>query len=534
MLDITFNFAAVAGLVIAMSSLLMAAVMLLLTDSQLNRIWAAFCTAVFIWGFSFFFVASAKTAEIAELWWRISHIGVILIPVLFIHFVYIFLKSEDRPWLREIYLAGFVFIVLDIFSNLLINGTRYVFDSFYYDTPGPLYLPFVIFFHGVIVYGHWLLFKAYYSSKDEKRKEQIRYFFMATFVGFLGGGISFAPVFGLDMYPYTIITVALYPVIMGYAISRFNLFNLRVVAAQVTSVSFFVFMVVRFALSEGQTELVINGIFLLIACGVGIFLVRSVTKEVEARQKLEKITADLEKANLRLRELDRQKSEFLGIAAHQLRTPITAIKGYSSLILEGSYGKTTKALQKTVQTIFHSSNRMAETIDDFLNISRIEQGKMEYHKAPMDITPLIKASVDMFSLPASLKGIEMTVSDNECSHGKHMINADEGKIQHVINNLLDNSIKYTPKGKIVVSLICGEKTIKVSVKDSGAGIPKETLPELFDKFVRARNAKQINVTGSGLGLYVAKQMIQAHDGKIWAESEGEGKGSTFSFELPAI
>ena len=115
-----------------------------------------------------------------------------------------------------------------------------------------------------------------------------------------------------------------------------------------------------------------------------------------------------------------------------------------------------------------------------------------------------------------------------------MIYADPGKIQHVINNLIDNSIKYTPEGSVSVHVSCDKekKTIRVEVKDTGAGIPKDAIGGLFVKFVRARNAKNINVTGSGLGLYVARQMIEAHQGKIWAESEGEGKGATFIFELP--
>jgi hypothetical protein len=209
------NFVGFAGILIAATSLFMAVLMFFLGSRLLNRIWGVFCLSVFIWGLSFYFIANSTDPETALSWWKISHIGVILIPVLFINFVYIFLGKVNRSALIAFYCISGIFIFTDLFTSLFIVHARLAFGQFYYDSAGPLYLSFVIYFHGLIVYGHYLLLRAYLKSKDSLEKEQIRHFFMATVVGFLGGGVSFFPVFGIDIYPYTIITVALYPVIMG-------------------------------------------------------------------------------------------------------------------------------------------------------------------------------------------------------------------------------------------------------------------------------------------------------------------------------
>jgi signal transduction histidine kinase len=257
-----------------------------------------------------------------------------------------------------------------------------------------------------------------------------------------------------------------------------------------------------------------------------------VYREVESREEIERLAKNLTKANDQLRELDRQKSEFLSIAAHQLRTPLTAIKGYASLILEGSFGAVSQELKAPLETIFVSSTRMVETVADFLNVSKIEQGKMEYRMQRASLSELVQHVVRELEVTMKGKGLTLTYTDE--TTGGCMVTMDAGKVEHVISNIIDNSIKYTPQGSISVTLTAdsGARVARVTIHDTGAGIPKEALGTLFDKFVRARNAKDINVTGSGLGLYVAREMMKAHGGTVTADSEGEGKGSTFVITLP--
>ncbi|HBB65350.1 MAG TPA: hypothetical protein DCZ84_01765 [Candidatus Vogelbacteria bacterium] len=238
----------------------------------------------------------------------------------------------------------------------------------------------------------------------------------------------------------------------------------------------------------------------------------------------------IQAANLKLKELDKQKTEFVSIASHQLRSPLTAIKGYSSMMLEGTYGELGEKIKQPIQNIYDSSQRLVTIIEDFLNITRIELGRMKYEFVTLNFKELAEKVVNDQQSAAKQKGV---VLNYHAEGGKYTINADPGKINQVISNLIDNAIKYTPAGAVDVTVNDGKGVVRLAVKDSGVGIPAEVMSKLFEKFVRADDAGKINYAGTGLGLYVAKQMVEAHKGKIWAESEGAGKGSTFIVELPA-
>lgn len=235
-------------------------------------------------------------------------------------------------------------------------------------------------------------------------------------------------------------------------------------------------------------------------------------------------------ANEKLRELDRQKTEFVSIASHQLRSPLTAIKGYSSMILENSYGELSEKLRQPVQNIFDASQRLVTIIEDFLNVTRIELGKMKYDFVALNWRDLAEKVVSELRPTIEKKGLAIDFSAGE---GNYMVNADMGKLSQIISNIIDNAVKYTPAGAIHVSMEQSGPTVRLIIRDTGVGIPAETLPKLFEKFVRADDAGKVNYSGTGLGLYVAKQMVEAHKGKIWAESAGSGKGSSFFVELPA-
>lgn len=255
---------------------------------------------------------------------------------------------------------------------------------------------------------------------------------------------------------------------------------------------------------------------------------------VTLRKTVAEQTADLKKANAHLLVLDKQKSEFVSIASHQLRSPVTAIKGYSSMLLEGTYGKMPKKVVEIVDKIFQSSQHLVEIVEDFLNITRIEQGRMAYEFSNVDIKEMLTALVEGYSFRADQKAQKINfVADGS----GYMVLADAGKIRQVLSNLIDNAIKYSKnKGMIDVRLFKNNETKKiiVSVKDDGIGMSKDTLDKLFKKFSRAEGVEKVYTEGVGLGLYVASEMMKAHEGKIWAHSEGEGKGSIFFVEMNAV
>ncbi len=241
---------------------------------------------------------------------------------------------------------------------------------------------------------------------------------------------------------------------------------------------------------------------------------------------------ELEHANEHLKKLDEAKSEFLSIASHQLRTPLTGIKGYLSMILEGDYGKFNSKQGVVLKDVFNATERMTRLINVFLNVTRIESGKLKIDFVDLDISNLVKTSVDLLQISAKDKKLKLNFhADKDIPN----IKADQDKIKDVVLNLIDNSIKYTDKGSIDVSVSkLNENEIIVKIKDTGIGLKQHEIDKMFNKFSRGDDSPKINTNGSGLGLYIAKRIVEAHGGKIWVESAGENKGSIFQFTLPIV
>ncbi len=251
----------------------------------------------------------------------------------------------------------------------------------------------------------------------------------------------------------------------------------------------------------------------------------------ESNKKLAETNNSLNVANHKLKELDRQKTEFVSMASHQLRSPLTAIKGYSSMLLEGSFGELGEKVNDAVHVIYQSSQKLVMVIEDFLNVSRIELGTMKYTMAELDMAEVAKKVFDELSMIIKGKGL---VFEFYVDNANHKVNADVGKLSQVIGNIIDNAAKYTPEGKIKVSVTRNGNMVRFVSEDTGVGMAPELIPKLFQRFMRADDAGKVNILGTGQGLYVAKQLIEGQGGKVIAESDGLGKGSRFIVELPAI
>jgi len=230
------------------------------------------------------------------------------------------------------------------------------------------------------------------------------------------------------------------------------------------------------------------------------------------------------------KRIERMKTEFVSVAAHQLRTPLSAIKWSLGMILAEDMGPLTEEQKTFLQKTYNSNERMISLVNDLLDVARIEEGRYIYKPAFRDLTKICQAVINSYKTDIERKKIKFKFKKPKGRLPK--IKLDEEKISLAIQNLLENAIRYTPpEGRIVVSLELKEKEIEFSVKDSGIGIPKEQQDRLFTKFFRGTNAVRIETEGTGLGLFIAKNIIEAHRGRIWAESE-ENKGSTFHFSLP--
>ena len=459
-----------------------------------------------------------------------------LIASTFLYFSFVFPDRTEplsgRAWLL-IALPNAAIIGLVAFSNLIVSSAEVIVGG---ENPiyfGPLYWVFGLFILTYFFTGFLVLTRKYWRFRhDRVQRLQIMYllgsYAFAANIAFVTNLIL--PWFGY----YTLqwlgqVTTVVMAIFTTIAVFKYRLFNIKVIVVELLTLLLLALILVRIIIAQTARERILElGIFIM-AVFVGIFLIRAVLREVEHREQIERLAENLEAANARLKELDQMKSEFVSIASHQLRSPLTAIKGYASLVLEGSFGTVNEAVKEAVQKIFDSSSLMAVSVQDFLDVSRIEQGRMKYDFEVFDLRKLAETVVEELMPAAQAKRLEFGLKVVDASD--YRINADLGKIKQVLHNLIDNSIKYTPKGSVEVALKKKDDKVLVEIRDTGVGIDAATLPKLFEKFVRSRNAHHVNVSGTGLGLFVVKEMVKAHNGKVWATSDGKGKGSVFHVEL---
>jgi signal transduction histidine kinase len=492
-----------------------------------SQAWMLLNISTSIWSFGYFGMLISNNSDTA---WRndlILHYGAILIPVFYLYFV---LSLTDRVLKNKgfIMLSGLAALFFTVFNHtpLFVDSVFPKAPLAYAPNAGPLYIYFAIYFFVIVIYAQSSLLRTILKNKNGSDL-RLRYVFYSALFGFIGGGSVFFLTFNIPFPPYPIILFALYPIIIAYAMIRHKLFNIKVISTEILIGSIWLLLLFRVLLSQSLEDQIINIVLLLATTFFGILLIRNVEREVDQREKIEKLAKDLESANERLKEVDQLKSEFVSLATHQIRGPLTAIKGYASLVLEGDYGDVPPSIKPAIETIAQSTQSLVTIVGDFLDVSRIEQGRMKYDFIDFDLSILLKELLNELKPNIEKKGLKLSATIEPAI----LLVADQGKIKQILSNLIDNSIKYTPQGSITIDLKKTGNNILFTIKDTGVGMKAETIPKLFQKFSRAEDASKANILGTGLGLYVAKEMVKAHNGRIWAESEGQGKGSAFYVEL---
>ncbi|MBI5787034.1 MAG: HAMP domain-containing histidine kinase, partial [Candidatus Niyogibacteria bacterium] len=314
-----------------------------------------------------------------------------------------------------------------------------------------------------------------------------------------------------------------------YAIFKHRILDVKVVSTEIVSFFLVVAAFSQILLSESIGETVFQSAVFITLFIFSVLLIRSVIREVRQREQLEILSKELAAANKELKKLDQLKSDFLSFVSHQLRAPLTVIKGYISMIEEGTYGKIPENINPVLGKVYVSNEKLIRLVNDFLNLSRIEQGRVQFEFEKTSVASLVGEAVDALKDNAAKRGLQLLWQKPE---GIPDIVIDKSKVYEIIYNLIDNAIKYTQKGSVSVLLSKKPKSIIIAVKDTGIGMSREDIGQLFQRFGRVEAGKKVNTSGTGIGLYVAKYMVEAHKGKIWAESAGRGEGSAFFVEFP--
>lgn len=417
------------------------------------------------------------------------------------------------------------------FSSLIVES--YVKqDSIISPSYGPAFFLFNIFFFAYFLATLFFLvrkLKIFFGIL----RQQVKFLFLGIGLFFLFVMIAdlFVPLFVDSNFlaNFSYLSVVILIVFAAFAIFKHHLFDIKVVATELLAGGIIFVLLVDAFLSKSREEIIFHFLFALGVIILSVMLVKSVVKEVNQRQQIWEMAEDLEEANQYLKRLDETKTNFINIAAHQLKTPISGIKGYLSMLAEEDYGKLSPPQKKVSKKILENIDRLIRLVNIFLDVSRIEAGKMRLLKEEIGLESLVMATVEILMPQIKEKKLEIKL-DFEKNLPK--VFADPEKIRNVVLNLVDNAIKYTPKGTISIFAKRKGSEVLIGVKDFGIGIETHEISRLFQKFERAKNGMEFAPQGAGLGLFVVKFIVEAHGGKVWAESRGLNMGTTFYFSLP--
>src|SRR3990167_1637858 len=392
---------------------------------------------------------------------------------------------------------------------------------------------FLAAYYTHIVNGTLILTVAIMAAREmpkraTRRERFITFFFAFGLITFLLAFSSGTIIGSLteDWIPsqYGLFGMPVFATFIAYSIARFNAFNAKVLTTELLVVALAIAVVSLVALQEIQNVRIVAAITFLLVCVMGYVLIKNVKKEIQQRQLIEKQEKELEIVN-------QQQESLLHFISHEIKGYLTESQAGFASIVEGDFGAVPEAVRTMSAKALSSVRRGVATVMDILDASNLKKGTVAYAKKKFDFRTAIREIVRELKPTADEKRLAIELRIGE---GAFLFEGDEDKIRrHVLRNLIDNAIRYTPSGSAKVGLSDGA-VIRFSVEDSGVGIATDDMPKLFTAGGHGKDSIKVNVHSTGYGLFIAKQVVEAHGGRIWAESGGEGKGSTFIIEFPAL
>jgi signal transduction histidine kinase len=442
----------------------------------------------------------------------------------------------------------------------------------------------------------WILFfsiNKYRKSKKELKGQillfsiGIEFFLLFFFIsGYLSSYLLELGIPDFSLEQYGLFGMIVFLGFLSYLIVKYQAFDIKVIAAQFLTVTVWIAVFSQFFIVQELSNQILTGATLGLVTIFGHMLFKAIKEDVTLTEQLRVASGKLAVLNAKLKEIDAAKSEFISIASHQLRTPLTSVKGYASLILENTFGKAPLRQREAVEKLYVNNEKLVLLVEDMLNASRLEAGRLEYEFEEVDMPPLVKEVVDNMQLHAKSKDLSLKYIA-PLKNGLIAL-ADKRKVAEIIANLIDNAVKYSEKGGITVSVercelakpvgnvkntnVVNGAGVRVSVADTGIGLNEKELKEIFEKFkgggenaaaspkqsaslekivpsLRRRGEGEVKTPdkklstsnfelstniGTGLGVYISRQMARAMGGDLHAESPGKGKGSTFILELSLV
>lgn len=478
--------------------------------------WMLLNLSTAVWSFGYFSMIMTSDANVAKISNWILHYGAIFIPIFYLYFI-VSLTKTFKIYSKVIYFIALVAIFFlfvntsDLFIYKVIPKTPFNFAP----DAGPLYVYFTAYFFAVVIFAQIILYKAI-TKLAKKERARLWMVFFSSLVGFIGGGSVFFLTFNIPWPPYPIALFAFYPIIITVAILRYKLFNIKIISAEILTGIIWIVLFFRTLLSSDIQEQIINGGILIFTTFFGVLLIKNVYREVSQREKIEQLAGQLE--------------NFIHFLSHEVKGILGKNRITFGSILEGDAGEVSPELKELADQSFKDTTSSVNMVMNILQSADLKNGKLIMNKANFDFMEAVKDTIEKIKLDAENKHLLIETDLNNT--GSYMVFGDKEKIvEHVIKNLLLNALTYTLKGKIIVGLSKQNGKLRFYVKDTGLGLSERTKAKLFTEGGKGDESSKINVHSTGYGLFFAKGIVDAHQGKIWAESDGEGNGSTFYIEL---
>jgi signal transduction histidine kinase len=382
-----------------------------------------------------------------------------------------------------------------------------------------------LYFVSFVIFAYFKLIRSYLESKKNEKEVHLKFIILGTFVGFVFGMVFnlFLPYIGDYKHIYlgpvfSIIMVAS----IAYSITKHHLFNMKVIVTQILMFVLWVFIFIRTILSSTSEDQIINGGLLLISVVVGTLLIKSVMREVQQREEIQKLADDLKLAN-------QGQSSLMHFMNHQVKGRLGNVKNIFAELLTDDYGEMPRDAKPLLEKGLDEADIGVNYVQNILKGASAENGTLPYDMKPIDLKSLVTTAFEKQKDRAEKKELKFELKIED---GNYEMTGDAVQLGESIRNLIDNSLNYTPEGSVVVSLSNNSHIYRIEIKDTGVGLSSEDKLKLFKSGGRGEDSLKINVNSTGYGLVFVKGVVSAHGGKVWAESDGRSKGSTFIIELP--
>lgn len=502
-----------------------------------NKLFFLLCISFIFWPMFGHLTFFSINKELIFIWIKMAYVSATIFLLIFYYFSLSFFGDYNKyKYLKYVInTATISLIFLSITTNLIVKDIKITNKGI-----EPIFGIGAYFFYGFSLFIFlFILYRFYinYISANKNQKEKIKYFFVGTlFLIILN--IIFNILIPVVYGTYDFHQIGNYaPIVFigftAYAIIKKELFGIKIILTKLfVSLIGVILLFDLFILTDLLWMKVVKAITLIFYLFFAYSLIKTITKEMKQKKELEIITKKLEENNEKLLKLDKVKTEFVSIASHQLRTPLTAIKGYISMITEETYGKIPKEAKEKLENVALSNERLIKLVNDLLSVSRIETGKIELNLKKENIEKIISQTIYELKINAERKGLYLKFKKPNKKIPEIMV--DEIKLRQVILNLIDNSIKYTINGGITIDINNHKegKDVIIKIVDTGEGMDQEELSKVFASFSRGQAGNQLSAEGAGLGLFVARKFVEMHGGIVWSKSKGKGKGSQFYIKLP--